>query len=91
MSRQILEHLVEEPESQDTFEGLASWWLLKRDLARRAAALRTATDYLVERGFLKSQRRADGQVHYCLESSRLAEIRKFLSDAIRQPPSQEAT
>lgn len=80
ISREILEHLVAEPSAQDTFEGLASWWLLVRELERYGPTLRSATDYLAERRFLKTQRRQDGRIHYSLNASRIDEIREFLEE-----------
>ena len=84
MSREILAGLVERPNLQDTFEGLASWWLIERDLRRRLHVVREATDYLVERSFLEATRRADGQVYYRLNTARLREIETFLSQEGRE-------
>lgn len=88
ISRDILEHLVGEPSCQDTFEGLATWWLLKRDLARYSPTLKSATDYLVERQFLNGRLRADGRIHYSLNTSKYVEIREFLCEQANKSPAE---
>lgn len=76
--REILAHLIEEPTRRDTFEGIATWWILERLMRRKTAILRRATRRLVAAGYLESERRLDGQVHYRLAAERLDDVRAFL-------------
>lgn len=85
--REILEHLIDEPTRQDTFEGIASWWILERIMRQKTEQLRRATHHLVEAGYLEAERRLDGQVHYRLATSRLDEIRAYLGGSdLRETP-----
>lgn len=60
----ILEFLAENPRARDTLEGIAEWWLLKKDVQREIEKVRQALELLVERGRLSAQTGADGRVHY---------------------------
>jgi hypothetical protein len=77
--REILAHLIDEPARRDTFEGIATWWILERIMQQKTETLRRATRHLVDVGYLEAERRRDGQVHYRIAEDRLDEIRTLLN------------
>lgn len=81
--REILLYLLEEPARQDTFQGIATWWILERLMRQKLDILRHATQRLVDHGFLEGEERLDGQVHYRIAPERVPEIRSLLATQIK--------
>ena len=52
--------------AQDTFEGIAEWWLLERWVRHETGEVRAALDRLVAAGRLGQRRGRDGRMHYRL-------------------------
>lgn len=66
IEREILEYLARHPGAQDTFEGIAEWWLLERWVRHETGEVRAALDRLVAAGRLGQRRGRDGRMHYRL-------------------------
>ena len=64
IARAVLTYLRRFPEAQDTFDGIAEWWLPDEHVRSRPAILRGALDELVARGFLLQRKGKDSQIHY---------------------------
>ncbi len=77
-ARGILGYLLERPRSQDTLEGIAHWWLLKRYVQQELAAVDRALRELVELDFVQARTTADSRVHYRINEEKLEEIKAFL-------------
>lgn len=64
IERQILDYLEENPEAQDTLEGIVEWWLLKRKIIEATTAVESALARLVSQGRLEARAGRDGRTHY---------------------------
>ena len=82
VARQILAYLMENPNSQDTQEGIADWWLLEQRIYRETAKVREALAELLAKGFILEREGMDSRIHYRINRHKLAEIRALL----RQTP-----
>jgi len=65
----ILGYLAENPMAQDTFEGIAEWWLLSQRIEQATHMVRSALDQLVLERKVCVHRGADGRIHYRLQKS----------------------
>jgi hypothetical protein len=70
LARRILAYLDENPDANDTCEGIAEWWLLEREIRERQAQVEQALAELVAEGWVIASRRADARVHYRLNPDR---------------------
>jgi hypothetical protein len=77
----ILKYLVENPNAQDTLEGIVEWWLLDRFTASHAATVKEALVALVVADLVLERRGKDTRVYYKLNRRKLKEISAFLSKA----------
>jgi len=73
-SHKILAYLIDNPDAQDTFEGIVDWWLLQQDIKRNVALIRKTVDALIHRGFLLERQGNDRTKHYQVNRERLPEI-----------------
>lgn len=71
---QLLAYLDENPQAQDTFEGIV-WWLLEQRLKFYTARVKEALAELVDQGLVLERQGPDGQIHYRLNSRRRRQIR----------------
>lgn len=59
-------YLHENPEAQDSLEGIVHWWLLERFIAEQIAEVEAAVKELVERDLVVESTAADGSRRYRL-------------------------
>ncbi len=74
ISYESLSYLIEHPESQDTIEGIAQWWLLERKIKRQIANVKEALEELITRGFVLEHR----GTHYQINKNKYEEIQSIL-------------
>jgi hypothetical protein len=79
MVRDVLTYLVNNPDAQDTLEGIAEWWLLERKIESRAAKVKEVLADLVARGLILERRGSDSRLRYLINTDRQHEIRALLS------------
>jgi len=72
-SHKILAYLMDNPEAQDTLEGIVAWWLLQQDIKRNVELVRKAVDGLLYKGFVLERQRANRK-YYQVNRERLSEI-----------------
>jgi hypothetical protein len=84
VARQILAYLIENPEAQDTVEGIVDWWLLDQEIQRQTAIANEALSELVAKRFVFARRGKDLRIHYRINRSKVGEIR----DLIKRRPRQ---
>ena len=73
-SHKILTYLMDNPDAQDTFEGIVDWWLLQQDIKRNVALIRKTVDGLIDLGFLLERQGHDSTKYYQVNRARLHEI-----------------
>lgn len=74
----ILLHLAENPETGDTVEGIAEWWLVGQEIRFQFHEIEAALDELVSGGLLLKRDIIDSRAIYCLNRNKLEEIRAIL-------------
>ena len=74
----ILEYLNENPQAQDTLEGIAQWWLLQQQIKRSTSLIQNLLNELVEEGFLIFRQGMDHQIHYRINREKEKEILELM-------------
>ena len=77
----ILAYLAENPNAQDTVEGIVEWWLLEEEIKHRQAEVKRALSELVDKGLVLERTGQDQRTRYQLNQERLADI--------QAPPNKE--
>ncbi len=73
-SHKILAYLLDNPDAQDTLEGIVEWWLLQQDIKRSVTLIRMTVDGLIHKGFLLERQGNDKTKYYQVNRNRLEEI-----------------
>jgi hypothetical protein len=53
LAESIMQYLAEHPNAMDTFDGIAEWWIMRRQVRVDAMLLAKALDALTERGLIE--------------------------------------
>ena len=61
---EILQYLIDNPEAQDTLEGIVTWWLLVRDIKQQTLSVKEALALLVEDHLVIAQKGRDSRIYY---------------------------
>src|SRR5215510_1404482 len=64
LASEILQYLIDNPNAQDTLDGIVTWWLLERTIRRRTVLVKEVLDNLVADRLVIAQKGADSQTHY---------------------------
>ena len=75
---QILTYLFENPEAQDTLEGIVEWWLLGRAIKFETARVKEALSELGSKGLILEKKGSDSQTHYRINQAIHQKIQKLL-------------
>jgi hypothetical protein len=78
MAHEILGYLLENPNAQDSIEGIVEWWLLERSIRRGTAKVKEALAKLVAQGLVLEHRGRDSRTHYRINRRQRGEIRALL-------------
>ena len=78
IARQILSHLVEHPDRQDTIEGIVLWWLLECRIKHEELLVKEIIHELVEQNFVQEKKIGDSQLLYRINRQKQEEIEKLL-------------
>lgn len=79
-AHKILAYLMDNPNAQDTLEGILDWWLLQQDLKRNIALVRKALDELIHKKFLLERKGNDKQKYYQVNHEKLNEIATLINN-----------
>ncbi len=79
LSLQILSYLADNPEANDTVEGIEQWWLLEQRIHEQRARVEKALSELSAVGLVSASRGVDGRARYRLAAGREPEIRELLA------------
>ncbi|HLG14194.1 MAG TPA: hypothetical protein VJH03_06790 [Blastocatellia bacterium] len=83
IARDVLSYLIDNPDAQDTLEGIIEWWLLERKIESRTTNVKEALAELVTTGMILERKGTDLRVRYVINSSKLDEIRGLLTAGTR--------
>ncbi len=75
---EILSYLDENPEAQDTLDGVIQWWLLERKIKYQITLVREALSELVRDGLVVEKESMDSQTRYQVNRQKREEIRTIL-------------
>jgi hypothetical protein len=75
----ILAYLAENPEAQDTLEGIVGWWLSGQAAKSNTALIEGALTELVNRGLVLARSGKGARTYYKVNRRRLKEISALLA------------
>jgi len=75
IARRILIYLEENPEAQDSIEGILQWWLLERTVHYEKIRVEEVIEDLVSRNLVVARQITGLPIMYSLNPSKLEEIR----------------
>jgi hypothetical protein len=78
LAREILQYLIDNPNAQDTVEGITTWWLLVRTIKHQTALVKEALAMLVADGLVIAQEGSDSRTYYKLNPRRRKRIVSLL-------------
>ncbi len=81
----ILAYLADNPDADDTIEGIAQWWLLEQRIRQQIPLVEKALTKLVEKGFVLEQSGSNGRTHYRINRRKQRQIRAFLGRRQNDP------
>lgn len=83
IASRILNYLRQNPEAQDTFEGIVNWWLPDQQHQQSRARIKEALERLLRAGLISEHKGTDGQISYRVmrEQERTEEQRQPKSNA----------
>jgi hypothetical protein len=61
---EILRYLIDNPEAEDTLDGIVTWWLLERTIKQQTLSVREALAMLVADHLVIAQTGSDFQTYY---------------------------
>src|SRR5262245_18672139 len=66
----ILEYLKAQPQSADTLEGIAKWWLMRQRVSEATALVQQTLDHLKSEGLIHERRLPGGSTLYAASDPR---------------------
>ena len=73
-SHRILAYLMDNPNAQDTLQGIVDWWMLQQDIKRNITLIRKVIGRLIRKGFLLERLGIDNRKYYQVNREKLPEI-----------------
>src|SRR5437660_6732560 len=77
----ILRYLLDNPEAEDTIDGIVEWWVMRQRIRHETARVKKALSELVNEGFVLEHHSADSQVRCRINKRQLRAIRTHLKEA----------
>ena len=77
---EILSYLVQNPDAQDTVEGITEWWLLQQRIVQREILIREAVTQLVHHKFLVERKSKYFRTQYRVNRAKIDEIQILLKE-----------
>jgi hypothetical protein len=78
IARDLLGYLINNPDAQDTLEGIVEWWLFQMKLETRTIKVKEAVADLVAKGLILECTGSDSRVRYRINDRKQSEIRALL-------------
>ena len=74
----VLAYLADNPNAQDTLEGIMEWWLLEQNIRVQTTNVKTALSKLVDQGFVLERKGINSRIMYSINRSKQEMIREVL-------------
>lgn len=78
LSYEILQYLIDNPNAQDTFDGIVDWWLLERTVKRQSLLVKEALSMLVADRLVLERKGRDTRTYYKINGRRRGKIISLL-------------
>jgi hypothetical protein len=78
LASQLLMYMADNPDAEDTFEGIVEWWLLQQRIEYEMNRVKDALSFLVSNHLLIEMSGRDSRVFYRLNKSKLDDIREII-------------
>jgi hypothetical protein len=88
LANQLLSYLAENPDAQDTLEGIVDWWLMQQRIEYEMNRVKEALTWLVSSGLVIESSGRDCHVFYRVNQGKIGEIRNLIK---RDSPDNDAT
>jgi hypothetical protein len=79
----ILRYLLDNPDAEDTIDGIVEWWVMRQRIRQETARVKEALAELVNEGFVLARQAPGTQVRYRINKGQLRAIRAYLKKASR--------
>ena len=80
----ILAYLLDNPEAEDTIDGIVEWWVMRQRIRYETARVKEALSKLVKEGLIVERRSAGSPVRYRLNKRKVRAIRARLAETARK-------
>lgn len=77
----ILRHFNENPEAQDSLEGIAHWWMLSQELDEQLTQVQAGLSHLLAAGLVMEVRSPGSEPRYRLDPLQAQRVRALLAGA----------
>lgn len=81
LANQLLVYLTDNPDAQDTLEGIIEWWLVQQRIEYEMGRVKDALSWLVSSGFVIESKARDTRVFYRVNKGKIEEIEKLIKCA----------
>ena len=85
MAYEIMTYLAENPDAQDTLDGVVEWWLLEQRIKKQMREVKATLDELVENGLLVERRGKDSKTHYKINRRKYKKIQQLIERGPTDP------
>jgi hypothetical protein len=76
----ILAYLLDNPEAEDTIDGIVEWWVMRQRIRYETTRVKQALSKLVNEGLILERRAAGSLVRYRINKRKVRVIRAYLKD-----------
>jgi hypothetical protein len=80
----ILAYLLDNPEAEDSIDGIVAWWVMRQRIRYETARVKDALSKLVKEGLILERRAAGSPVRYRINKRKVRTIRAYLADMGRK-------
>ncbi|HYP30149.1 MAG TPA: hypothetical protein VE262_25815 [Blastocatellia bacterium] len=77
---QILAYLAENPDAEDSLEGITEWWILQQNIRVESRRVSTALKQLLEKELISEVAGLDNRTYYRINRSKYDQIKQLLKD-----------
>jgi hypothetical protein len=74
----VLRYLLENPEAEDTLDGIVEWWLMRQRIQYETTRVKKALTELADQGFILERRSPGTQARYRINRRKIRTIRGYL-------------
>src|SRR5260370_39784763 len=80
----ILGYLLDNPEAEDTIDGIVEWWVMRQRIRYETERVKEAISKLVREGLILERGAAGSAVRYRINKRKVPAIRAYLADIGRK-------